>query len=443
MPVTSGQSKRKQVWRSSTVRMAVVSTIILWLAAAAVATTLHQFTVNALVKEATNDIDLKVRLRMAGWEKQDPAKVRASDWLYGQLSEGLAMLSDCVRVVDEDGVIELNNISTVDAPKFCAGEYYAVNNTSYRWHPTPETQPNTCLVKDIPLADGGVLTYGAPFDSYHTIIRKLDSFRLWGLMITAFISIFIGLTLSWRAVTGMRRINRVCELVAEGDLQQRVTIRSGKNDLQQLGASVNHMLDQINQLMGGIRQVSDSIAHDLKTPLARLRGQLELMMASPERSDEELQSVIDKVDGILDTFNALLRISQLEQGSTRQAFELFDINSLIEDLNNIYQLVFEEKNIHLHIEPCPQALDIYGDRKLWLQAFANLLDNAYKYTPDGGRCSLQFKAEDEQALAILSDSGPGIPEQEHSQVFKRFYHLEKHRSQSGLGLGLSGCHKIT
>ena len=133
----------------------------------------------------------------------------------------------------------------------------------------------------------------------------------------------------------------------------------------------------------------------------------------------------------------MLRIAQLEQGTRRQAFIHFDFRIVLEHVRDIYELVFADKNIRFEIEPSDNALPVYGDRDLWLQAASNLLDNAYKYTPEGGTVTIGAERRTDRIVLRIRDSGPGIPEDEHKNVFKRFYRLDKHRSQKGTGLGLS------
>jgi signal transduction histidine kinase len=240
-----------------------------------------------------------------------------------------------------------------------------------------------------------------------------------------------------RTLNQMRQIHRVCERVATGDLKQRVQLSGRNDDFDRIGDAINHMLDQIEQLMEGVREVSDAIAHDLKTPLARLRGQLELLLSISDRSDDAIDAVIAEADQVLGAFNALLRIAQLEQGTRRQAFVHFDFTSVLAQTRDIYELVFADKNIRFQIEPSEQQFPVYGDRELWLQAVSNLLDNAYKYTPEGGSVNIALQRDEHHVVLQIRDTGPGIPSGEYKNVFKRFYRLEKHRSQKGTGLGLS------
>jgi len=425
-------------WRSSSLRIALISGLSMWLLNSLLVLGLYDFTLRALVGDIGRGIDAKIEKRLAGWPKQLPKHAGVTSWLYRQLAVEIADLQDCVALADADGELQLSNINRTGQPEFRYREFYTATFTGHRWQPQNSSGEGAiCLVTERILTDGGRLIYGVPFDSYLLTIQQLNKLRLWGLFLTAALSLIVTLSVTLRQLRRLRVIYQACERVASGDLKQRIEVSGRDDDLDHIAAVINHMLDQIAQLMDGVREVSDAIAHDLKTPLARLRGQLELLLSISERSDDAIDAVIAEADQVLAAFNALLRIAQLEQGTRRQAFIHFDFNSVLEQMRDIYEVVFADKNIHFKISSAPQGAPVYGDRELWLQTVSNLLDNAYKYTPAAGRVSLALTLEEQTLHLQISDSGPGIPANEHKNVFKRFYRLDKHRSQKGTGLGLS------
>ncbi len=430
-------ASRKRAWRSSTLRLALLATLAIWLLNAAVVLVLYNFTLNALVSEVIERIDRDVEQRLSSWPKELPSKAGFTQWLYRQLAIDIAEMEACVALADAEGEAQLGNIGHTDATPFRYRGYHTVLHTGYRWQPDRHSGPYHCLVSEIRLPDGGLYTYGRPFEDYMSTITELNRLRFWGLLLTGLLSAGIGYGIAMRALRGIQRINALCEKVAHGDLSRRLAVSGSGNDMDYLSESINHMLDQIEQLMGGIRQVSDAIAHDLKTPLARLRGQLELLLNLPERSDEAILAVIAEADQVLAAFNALLRIAQLEQGSRRQAFIDFDFRQVIDSMRDIYELVFADKAIGFQLDVEAGEFHVLGDRELWLQAMSNLLDNAYKYTPEGGQVRISLRHGEGTIIIEVRDSGPGIPEHEHANVFKRFYRLERHRGQRGTGLGLS------
>lgn len=424
-------------WRSSTLRIALISGLSMWLLNSLLVLGLYDFTLRALVGDIGSSIESRIEKRLAAWPRQLPQHAGVTSWLYRQLAVEIAGLQDCVALLDSDGELQLSNINRTTRPEFRYRTFYTADFTGHRWQQGGAEAGSTCLVTERVLTDGGTLIYGMPFDSYLHTIQRLNNLRLWGLLLTAAASLLVTLIVTLHQVRRLRAIYEACERVASGDLRQRIVVSGRDDDLGHIATVINHMLNQIEQLMEGVREVSDAIAHDLKTPLARLRGQLELLLSIPERSDDAIDAVIAEADQVLAAFNALLRIAQLEQGTRRQAFIHFDFNTVLEQMREIYDVVFADKNIRFDIAPAPNGAPAYGDRDLWLQAVSNLLDNAYKYTPAGGRVSIALTVGGDVLHLQIDDSGPGIPPGEQKNVFKRFYRLDKHRSQKGTGLGLS------
>ena len=199
------------------------------------------------------------------------------------------------------------------------------------------------------------------------------------------------------------------------------------------------MLDQIESLMESVRQVSDNIAHDLRTPLARLRNRLEELYLAVNHSDEAREAIEQAVaaaDGLLSTFNALLRIAHVEAQESRGNFVPVDIGALIADVAELYEPLAEQKEQHLDTQLAP-GLRLSGDRDLLFQAISNLLDNAIKHTPAHGTIRLVLDNADGNGRLVIADSGPGIPESAREKVFQRFFRLEQSRTTPGNGLGMS------
>jgi signal transduction histidine kinase len=264
----------------------------------------------------------------------------------------------------------------------------------------------------------------------------------WGLAITALLALGGAVMMSRSTARRLEAINAISRRIMRGDLSQRVPSRGTHDEFDQLAASLNDMLEQIQRLMDSVRHVSDNIAHDLKTPLMRLRNRLETLSHSCEDSQDEAEHALAEADAMLATFNALLRIARIEAGARREAFSDVLLRSVIEDAAELYEALAEDNGqaFELRIDGDPIVL---GDRDLLFQAIANLLDNAIKYTPINGWIQLHLHADETHAHIVVTDSGPGIAEKDRERVLERFVRLEASRSTPGNGLGLSLVAAVT
>lgn len=272
-------------------------------------------------------------------------------------------------------------------------------------------------------------------ETQRRIIRAL----ILGFVITLVLGGIGGIVLSRRVMKRLEAINTTSREIINGDLSRRITLQHSGDEFDSLAGNLNAMLDQIEELMEGVRRVSDSIAHDLRTPLARLRNRLELLRAEQEKTHQDptlAEQAISDADGMLKTFNALLRIARIETLHHREAFKKINLGTLLHDVIELYEPLAEEKGQSLSLQ-VDTTVYIQGDRDLLFQSMANLLDNAIKYTPPQGRIEITLGEQAERGWITITDSGSGIPEDERLQVFKRFYRLEKSRTTPGSGLGLS------
>ena len=261
----------------------------------------------------------------------------------------------------------------------------------------------------------------------------------WGLAIMVLLAFAGGLVLSRRTVRNIERINQTARSIMSGNLSRRVEITNRNDDFDQLAANLNQMLDRIQTLMEDIRRVSDNIAHDLRTPLTRLRQHMEearRQVDSESISAISLESSIREADSLLTTFNALLRIARIEAGQVTTDFAVLDYRTLVEDVVEFYEPLAEEKNQFLTVD-AGNTIKTMGDRDLLFQALANVIENAIKYTQENGHISVILSQLDNDAVITIADNGPGIPAEERERVFRRFYRLDRSRSTTGNGLGLS------
>jgi signal transduction histidine kinase len=261
----------------------------------------------------------------------------------------------------------------------------------------------------------------------------------WGLALTLLLGLAGGLAMSRGMLGRVDAINRTTRRIMAGDLSQRIALKGSRDEFDQLAANLNAMLDQIERLLGGMRQVTDNIAHDLRTPLNRLRSRLELaLLQQPGRAETRalLEATLADAQAMIATFNALLDIARAEAGSERGGFEEVDLAALGRDLADLYRPVAEDAELRFEYQ-CAPGLAMRANRHLLAQAVANLLDNAIKYTPPGGRVGLDVGRGASGPVISVTDSGPGIPAADRARVLQRFVRLDATRSTPGSGLGLS------
>ncbi|MFO7287036.1 MAG: HAMP domain-containing histidine kinase [Gammaproteobacteria bacterium] len=259
---------------------------------------------------------------------------------------------------------------------------------------------------------------------------------VWGLGLTMGLSLLGGLLIGFSAQRRLAQINRTTRQIIAGNLSQRVPVTGGGDEHDELAENLNAMLDQIEKLMAGLRHVGDSVAHDLRSPLTRLRTRLETLANAPNPSREDLEACVAQADALLATFNALLRIARIESGAYRSAFAPTDLGRIARDVCELYQAAADERGIALSCE-APDGALVIGDRELLAQALTNLLDNAVKYTPDGGRIDVEVTAAPRSYVLSVADTGPGIPAHERERMLERFTRLDSARSLPGNGLGLA------
>jgi signal transduction histidine kinase len=271
---------------------------------------------------------------------------------------------------------------------------------------------------------------------------------LWAGSIALGMGLIGGTVMSRNLLRRVEQVNRTSERVMAGNLSDRIPLHGTSDEFDQLAANLNRMLDQIERLMTAMREVTDDVAHDLRTPLSRLRTRLERALVGPSGTDpsgtdppdgasqgEAIRAAIDEADRLLATFNALLSIAELEARTRHDQTTPLDLSEVARSAAELYEPVAEEKGFALTVT-AEAGVRIRGDWHLLSQALANLLDNALKYA-GGGQIELRVFPSNGQAILEVADQGPGIPEADRQSVLDRFVRLEPSRTTPGNGLGLS------
>ena len=288
-----------------------------------------------------------------------------------------------------------------------------------------------------PLADGGMLVVGRDLSEQEAIRSLVWRSLATGAGVSLLLTVLGAALFRQQIEMRLGAIRRTAELIEAGDMSRRIPV-GGDDEFSQLNRDINRMLDRIELLMDGIRHVSNAIAHDLRTPLSRIRSKLDEAVRHP--SVEVLgcaaHDAIDHIDDLIRLFERLLQIAEAESGVRAQLFESVDLNRIAEDMADMYDASAEELNVRLTLVLSP-GVTVQGDRNLLASAVASLLDNALKYAGAGASIELRTARGAGTVSIAVCDNGPGIPEQERGKVTQRFYRLDKSRNLPGNGLGLS------
>ena len=260
----------------------------------------------------------------------------------------------------------------------------------------------------------------------------------WTVGLVLILGLVGGAFFSRKLIARLDSINRTSAEIMAGDFSRRVPVSVAGDEFDALAINLNRMLERIERLMKGVREVSDSVAHDLRTPLNRLRNRLEtaLKQLDGQSDASEIEAAIAETDKLITTFNAILLIAEADAGVARGTMAPIDLSAVAEDVGELYAPVAEEKGVTLEIAPSGTAM-IEGNRSLISQALANLVDNAIKYTPADGRIRVSAGDTAHGVELAVADTGPGIPPSERAHVVERFVRLEQSRNSPGTGLGLS------
>jgi signal transduction histidine kinase len=292
-----------------------------------------------------------------------------------------------------------------------------------------------------------LLRDGTLFQVGRTSTRRLallDRYRdtiflLFGLVVLA--GLAGGLTLTWRALQPLRELSdTLTRILRTGRTSERVALRGTADPLDALGSLVNRMLERIDGLVSGMRSTLDTVAHDLRTPMTRLRGTAEMALQSGRTAEDyrdALADCLEEADRVSALLDALMDVAEAETGAMRLRRDTVDIAAVVDDAMELYSEVAEDKGVALTTDAAPDLPALQGDRVRLTQVFANLIDNAVKYTPTGGKVSVSVARSGDGVEITVSDTGPGIAAEDQSRIWERLYRGDQSRSQRGLGIGLS------
>ena len=319
--------------------------------------------------------------------------------------------------------------------------------TIYRRLDEPEGTEHRALVRVFQLPGGFRLLVGRDLEERERLHDIVLAAGRWSLAAIVILGLAGGFFVTRRVLKRVDAMTDTTRTIMDGDLTGRLPIAGTGDELDRLAGNLNAMLERIEALMHGLKEVSDNIAHDLKTPLTRLRNRCEEALRLAEDESQyraALETTIEESDALISTFNALLMIARAESGQARDNMSDFDAAEIARGVGDLYEPLADDKGLVLKVE-APGTAPVRGNRELVSQALANLVDNAIKYgrrngaEANGADADIVVKAmgEGDRILLTVADAGPGIPEADRSRAVERFVRLEQSRSQPGSGLGLS------
>jgi signal transduction histidine kinase len=301
--------------------------------------------------------------------------------------------------------------------------------------PTPDFPASARLIARR-LPSGEILVVGRDINQLREIRRIIASALIWSGVLIVLLGLAIGTALSLGPIRRLRQLQAAGHDIAAGNLKRRMPSSERGDELDMFADTVNYMLGEVERLMAEVKTSSETIAHDLRTPLTRARSQLHRLEQSPRVKPSDIAQVTAELDEVLERFVAILRISELETRARSAGFAAIRLDRIIAQVAELYQPLAEEAGVQLTLAVAPEVT-IEADPKLLFEAVSNLVDNSIKFAGDGGQVRLAVEGGADGPRIIVQDNGPGVPEIERTAVLQRFYRGERDRLTPGSGLGLS------
>jgi signal transduction histidine kinase len=425
----------RRIWNSVAFRLALGHAVLAIASISVIAAVAYFGTVGVLARNTDAKLQA-VSARLA-----DQFRTRGADGLQQEierlLADGVEQDTEVYLLVDSDGRKLAGNLEDW---RPLASESGRLEDRSF----TRDGRPSLSRVLPSLLPDGTLLVVGRDMRDRLEIEGLVWRALVVGGVCAVVLAILGALLFRRRLEARLAAIRHTAREIEAGDLSRRIPGSGYDDEFERLGREINQMLDWIEHLMDGVRHVSNAIAHDLRTPLGRIRGQLDEALR-PGKGGGELQTTaraaIGQIDELVQVFDRLLQIAEAESGTRRQAFAPVRLEPVIADIVELYDAEAEERGITLVAE-VDSAATTLGDRSLLASAIANLIDNALKYSGAGKTIRVRTIRDAESVSIIVEDNGPGIPASERQRVVERFYRIDSSRSVPGNGLGLSTANAI-
>jgi signal transduction histidine kinase len=434
-------SRVTQLWRTSTFRLTAVF-ILIFVVFSVLLLGLISYQVSIQIQRQQTD---QIEREVAALSRLDSrqgfrAVIFTVDRLARQPGPGIYYLASPV------GERVTGNVDEIPVDVLRSPGVYSFDYERIRAPQNEDDQPpprGNAVVRSVVLPSGLLLVVGRDVVERRGFTALIFGGFAWGVVGILVFSLIAGLLTAMRVMRRIDTISSTANMIMSGSLSERVPVTKRKDEFDGLATSLNQMLDRIEQLMQGLKEVTDNVAHDLKTPLTRLRNKAEAALrdgTSGETQREALETTIAESDKLIKTFNALLMIARAEAGAPSGAFSEVDLSAVAGDVAELYGPVAEEAGMMLETR-VTEGIKLRGNRELLGQALVNLVENALKYFDKAsgreGRIVVAVREENGRALIEVSDNGPGIRAEDRERVLQRFVRLEDSRTEPGSGLGLS------
>jgi signal transduction histidine kinase len=429
-----------QLWRTSTVRLTAVFILIFVVFSVLLLGLITYQSSIQIQRQQANDIDREV----AGFVRLDrqrsfPAVILNVARLSRQPGPGVYYLTD-PQGQRIDGNIDQVPPEVLQAPGIYSFTYERTRPYEEEGQPAPQ---GNAVVRSVQLDSGLILVVGRDVVERRGFTAIIFDSFMWGVVGILVFSLLAGVVTSLRVLRRIDSINSTANKIMSGNLSERIPVTRRNDEFDGLATSLNRMLDRIEQLLQGLKEVTDNVAHDLKTPLTRLRNKAEAALGtgtSEDKRREALETTIAESDKLIKTFNALLMIARAEAGAPSGSLGEVDLSAVAADVADLYGPVAEEQGMVLTTDVA-EGVRLRGNRELLGQALVNLVENALKYFEPGsgrqGRIVIGVERAGARVRITVADNGPGIPAEDRARVVERFVRLEKSRTEPGSGLGLS------
>lgn len=427
-----------RIRQSLALRLAIQYALVFAISSAVLFTALYWVLAAALERRETEAVGRRAEILAAAYDFRGLAGLQTQ----ASADRSPDQPAYFVRIVNPDETIDWVAVPRhwveTQVEQIPAGPFTLTRET--RIARIPQDALRDYTIASRPLRDGRMLQVGRTTDSRAVLLAPLRrAFATVGGA-AAFVSVAVGTLLAWRATRPLRAVSDTARRIVEtGDLAARVPSPGGSGELAALVRQLNTLLDKNAAHVRVLRETLDNLAHDLRTPLTRLRGTAELALqdsGDPVEARGALADCVNESDRLLHLLEALLDITAAEAGALKLNRDRLDVRSLVDRAADLYREVAEEKNISVVVEQ-PEPAEASADAIRLGQAINNLLDNALKYTPEGGHVVVRTQNEPAHVVITVTDNGPGVPAHEREAIFRRLYRGDTSRSQRGLGLGLS------